>query len=184
MPLMSMFLDPCALLLLLLLSLSLLPHFVQRQIIHMLNGVVILKRLMKLPKWLISQKRGIVVARFVRSFARRIRTSHAFFGRFSLQVNGWLCHRLWRCRLQVSAHIKPNDYNLLRDYKFSCISWVCVHFSAVKRCLINYTWLWLWLFRFSFTAWASAFQFYVYAMFCFSYRITAGSKYWMAKRKR
>lgn len=43
------------------LSLLLLPLFVQRQIIHMLNGVVILKRVMKLTKWLISQKRGVVV---------------------------------------------------------------------------------------------------------------------------
>lgn len=99
----------------------------------MLNGVVILKRLMKLPKWLISQKRGVVVV--IRSTNTSLAHSHFFLlHSLTLSLSRSLC--LCRC-LQVSAHVKPNDYNLLRDYEVSCILYI--QFYAVKRCLINYT---------------------------------------------
>lgn len=127
----SLSLSVCSTLLLLLPDC--LPLFVQRQIIHMLNGVVILKRLMKLPKWLISQKRGVVVV--IRSTNTSLAHSHFFLLR-SLTL--LLSRSLSLCRcLQVSAHVKPNDYNLLRDYEVSCILYI--QFYAVKRCLINYT---------------------------------------------
>lgn len=84
-------------------SLLLLPLFVQRQIIHMLNGVVILKRVMKLTKWLISQKHGVVVV------IRFSNGSRSLFPLFQFLSSGF------------TARTCLNDYNLLWDYDVSCI---------------------------------------------------------------
>lgn len=70
------------------------------------------------------------------SFHEYISCSFPFFLLHSLTLS--LSRSLCLCRcLQVSAHVKPNDYNLLRDYEVSCILYI--QFYAVKRCLINYT---------------------------------------------
>lgn len=72
-----------------------------------------------------------------------------FFGRFfststltstslmlSLSSSGFSAHKTeW---LQFAKRLQ------------SLVYFVYIQFYAVKRCLINYTWLWLWLFRFSF----------------------------------